>query len=279
VFIRELSVLYNAFSNEQPSPLPELPIQYANFVHWEQQHINSEELATHTSYWRNKLANTQPFMKLTEVPALSPCTTYVFNLSTKLINSLRDMASKQNVSLFILMLTVFKVLLHIYTYEDSIIVGVRDINRIPSETQVLIGQFATRLFLRTKLLANISFRKLLTQVRDTYFEACKYNLANASSGQSLIDCEPVLFNFIQIPLDVKYPPILQSRLIDFVDLKETSQDLNVRIIDEVDKIYGKVAYTNRLFNVDTIQKFFNSYCQLLEQVVSEPEINVSDFKL
>jgi acyl-CoA synthetase (AMP-forming)/AMP-acid ligase II/acyl carrier protein len=277
-FVRELSVLYNAFSNEQPSPLAELPIQYADFVRWEQQYINSQDWATCTSYWKNKLANAKPFMKLTEVPVLSPCTTYSFNLSTKLIKSLREMASKENVSLFILTLTVFKALLYIYTYEDDMIVSVRDINRIPSETQALIGQFATRLFLRTKLSANISFRKLLTQVRDTYFEACKYNLVNVSSGQPLIDCEPVLFNFIQIPSDVKYPSILQSRLIDFVDLKETSQDLNVRIIDEVDKVHGKVVYTNRLFNVDTIKNLFNSYCQLLEQVVYEPEINVSDLK-
>lgn len=278
IFVRELSVLYNAYSNEQPSPLAELPIQYADFVRWEQQYINSEEWTTCTSYWKNKLADAQPFMKLTQVPFLSPCTTYNFNLSTQLIKSLREMASKENVSLFILMLTVFKALLSIYTDTDDIIIGIRDINRISSETKALIGQFATKILLRTKLSANISFKKLLIKVQKTYFEAYKHNLVNVSSGQPLIDCEPVLFNFIQIPSDVKYPSILQSKLIDFIDLKETSQDLNVRIIDEVDKVYGKVAYTNRLFNVKTIENFFNSYCKLLEQVVNQSEINVSDFK-
>ncbi|MBG1262820.1 AMP-binding protein [Nostoc commune] len=278
VLVRELSVLYNAFSNKQPSPLAELPIQYADFVRWEQQHINSEEWSICNSYWKNKLANAQPFFKLTQVPVLSPCTTYSFNLSTKLIKSLRDMASKENVSLFILMLTVFKALLYISTNDDDIIVGVFDNNRIPSETQALIGQFATRLLLRTKFSVNLPFRKLLIQVRDTYFEGCKYNLPNINSGQPLIECEPVLFNFIQIPSDVKYPSILQSSLIDFADLKETSQDLNVRIIDEVDKVYGKVFYTNRLFNIDKIDNLFNCYCRLLEQVVCQPEINVSDLK-
>lgn len=133
--------------------------------------------------------------------------------------------------------------------------------------------------LRTNLWANLSFRKLLKQVRDTFSEGCKYNVSNINSGRRLIDCDPVVFNFIQIPSDVKYPSILQTKLVDFVDLKELSRYLEVRIIDDIDKVYGKAAYTNRLFDADKIEKLFDSYCQLLGQVVRQPEIKISDLNL
>ena len=189
------------------------------------------------------------------------------------------MGRKENVSLFILTLTVFNVLLYTHTGQDDIVLGVLNANRNPYETKSLIGFFANRFLLRTNLSGNPAFRELLGRVRDLYFESYDYqSLPNIQSGQSAIDHAQVFFNFIPIPRDVKYPPILQTRLVNLGDWQVIEQDLNLRIYDEEDRVHGTLAYTTRLFDAKIIEHLANLYCQMLEQVVQQPEIKLAEYR-
>jgi amino acid adenylation domain-containing protein len=270
VFMEEFSVLYNAFNKGLPYRLTELPFQFVDFVHWQQQFMSGELKDIYDDYWKNKLANAQPiFEPSRELEQLLPALSYTFELSTNLINSLREMARKKKVSLFIIMLTAFKLLLHTYTGKNDIVVGVMNANRNPYETKCLIGFFANRLLLRTHLDGNPSFRELLIQVCDLYFESYDYqSLPGIHSGIAAIDHAQVMFNFIPVPRDALYPPIEQSKLVNFGGgAMITEHDLNLNILDEEDRVHGRLIYTNRLFDAKTIEYLVNLYRQILEQAV------------
>ena len=270
VFIKELSVLYNAFDKGLPSGLEQLPFQFVDFVRWQQQYISGEVKEIYDDYWKNKLADAQPiFEPSRELGKLLPAIAHPFELSTNLINSLRKMGRKENVSLFIIMLTAFKLLLHIYTGKNDILVGIINANRNPFESKFLIGFFANRVLLRTNLDGNPSFRELLVRVSDVYFESYDYqSLPNIQSGIAAIDHAQVFFNFAPIPKNIKYPPILQTKLVGSGGgAKVTEQDLNLSISDEEDRVQGMLFYTNRLFDAKTIEHLVNLYRQILEQVV------------
>src|SRR5208282_919887 len=52
ILIREMAVLYDAFCSDRPASLPELPIQYADFAHWQRQWLEGEVLETQLAYWK-----------------------------------------------------------------------------------------------------------------------------------------------------------------------------------------------------------------------------------
>ena len=177
------------------------------------------------------------------------------------------------------MLTGFNVLLYTYTGKDDIVLGVPNANRNPYETRSLIGFFANRLLLRTNLSGNPSFRELLGRVRDLYLESYDYqSLPSIQTGQSSIDNAQVFFNFILIPREVKYPPILQTRLVNLGDFKVIEKDLNLKIYDEEDRVHGTLAYTSRLFDANIIEHLANLYCQMLEQMVQQPEMKLAEYR-
>jgi hypothetical protein len=270
VFMEELSVLYHAFNKGLPSGLAELPFQFVDFVDWQQQYISGELKEIYDDYWRNKLANAQPIFEPPQaLGQLLPTIVVPFELSTNLINSLRKMGARENVSLFIIMLTAFKLLLHIYTGKTDIVLGVMNANRNPYETKCLIGFIANRLLLRTNVSGNSSFRELLIQVRDLYFESYEYqSLPDIQSGIAAIDHAQVMFNFISVPKKALYPPIEQSKLVNFGGgAMITEQDLNLNILDEEDRVHGRLAYTNRLFDAKRIEYLVNLYRQILDQAV------------
>ena len=64
VFIRELADLYKAFSNDEPCPLPPLPIQYVDFAHWQREQLQGEELTQHLAYWKRKLDGALTILEL-----------------------------------------------------------------------------------------------------------------------------------------------------------------------------------------------------------------------
>jgi len=100
VFLRELSTLYAAFSTNQPSPLPELPIQYADFAIWQRDRIQGEFLATKLKYWKQQLSGELPVLQLPTDRPRPSVTTFAgakqyFTFSTTLTNALKQLSNKK----------------------------------------------------------------------------------------------------------------------------------------------------------------------------------------
>ena len=128
ILLRELGSLDAAFCVGQPSPLPPLPIQYADFAHWQRQWLQGEVLETQLSYWKQQLGGSLPVLEMpTDRPRPTVQTfrgaSQAFVLPRTLAESLKELSRQEGATLFMTLLAAFKVLLQRYTGQEDILVG------------------------------------------------------------------------------------------------------------------------------------------------------------
>ncbi|HEX2077383.1 MAG TPA: amino acid adenylation domain-containing protein, partial [Longimicrobium sp.] len=166
VLYRELSALYAAFSRGEPSPLPELPIRYAEYAAWQREHLAGGEMERQLAWWRERLAGAP---ELLELPADLPhagrrgsrAGRERMVLPPELLRALRAAARSEGATLFMALLSAFQLLLSRYSGQDDVVVGTPVSGRGRPETEGLIGFFVNTLALRTELSGDPSFRELL----------------------------------------------------------------------------------------------------------------------
>jgi hypothetical protein len=171
VLIQEMAALYQAFAAGKPSPLPELPIQYADFAVWQREWLQGEVLEKQLGYWKQQLASAPAVLELSTDRPRPPVPTFQgaqlpFALSQPLTEALKELSQREGVTLFMTLLAAFKTLLYRYTGQEDVIVGSPIANRNQAEIGGLIGFFVNTLVLRTDLEGNPSFRELLGRVRE-----------------------------------------------------------------------------------------------------------------
>jgi hypothetical protein len=174
IFLHELGILYSAFVEGRPSPLPALSIQYADFAAWQREQMQGESAERHLSYWRGQLADLPPLDLPTD--RLRPTERHYqgalhrFTLPQELATSLRALAQQEGVTLYMMLLAAFQILLYRYTGQEDIAVGTPIANRTRPEIEDLIGLFINTLVMRIDFSDNPTFRSLLQQVRRTALE-------------------------------------------------------------------------------------------------------------
>ena len=154
VFIQELSSLYQAFAAGEPSPLPELPIQYADFALWQRQWLSGEVLETQLNYWQQQLDGAPELLQLpTDRPRPTVQTyrgaTQTFSLNSDLTQKLQTLSRNSGTTLFMTLQAAFATLLYRYSGQSDILIGSPIANRNRSEIESLIGFFVNTLVLRT----------------------------------------------------------------------------------------------------------------------------------
>ena len=156
ILTHELAVLYTAFSAGRPSPLPPLPIQYADFAHWQQQWRHSAARDAALAYWQEQLHDPLPVLELpTDRPrtaALSFDTArQLLRLPEELVQALTRLCRREGSTLFMTLLAAFKILLYSYTGQVDLCVGTLLTNRPRPEIEGLLGLFINTVLLRTNL--------------------------------------------------------------------------------------------------------------------------------
>ena len=179
VLHRELSVLYRAFSHSQPSPLADLPIQYADYAVWQREWLKGPELERQLSYWKKQLEGSPGVLNLPADHPRPAVQTFrgarrSIELSKELSQGLKALSRKEGVTLFMTLLAAFQTLLYRYTRQEDIVVGSPIANRNRTEVEGLIGFFVNTLVLRTDLSGNPSFREVLQRVRKVALEGYEH---------------------------------------------------------------------------------------------------------
>ena len=159
VLVHEFATLYTAFSNGRPSPLEELPMQYADYAQWQREWLSGEVLAEQLSYWKRQLAGAPPVLELpTDRPRPAVQSfkgaTEPLSISADVSESLKTLSRSEGVTMYMLLLAAWQVLLSRYTGTDDIIVGSPVAGRNRAEVEQLIGFFVNTLVLRTDLSGN-----------------------------------------------------------------------------------------------------------------------------
>ncbi|HEV3048982.1 MAG TPA: condensation domain-containing protein, partial [Longimicrobium sp.] len=167
----ELSALYEAFARGEPSPLPELPVQYADFAVWQRGWLSGEVLERQIAWWRDRLEGAPPLLELpTDHPRPAVPDTRagrVFRaLPAETAEGVRALARREGATLYMVLLAALDLLLARWSGQDDVVVGTPIANRTRRETEGLIGFFVNTLALRTDLSGNPSFQALLGRVRE-----------------------------------------------------------------------------------------------------------------
>ncbi|MBG1266528.1 non-ribosomal peptide synthetase, partial [Nostoc sp. WHI] len=176
IFIREITTLYQAFTQGKPSPLEELTIQYADFAHWQRQYLSGQVLETQLNYWQKQLANSPPLLELPSDrtrPAVQSFagSTEQFQLDKQLTIKLISLSHSSGTTLFMTLLAAFATLLARYSNQEDIVIGSPIANRNRREIEPLIGFFVNTLVLRSNLQGNPTFVELLSRVKQVAMDA------------------------------------------------------------------------------------------------------------
>jgi acyl carrier protein len=150
VLVRELSILYEAFLESRPSPLSDLPLQYADFACWQRQWLQGEVLDKQLGYWKKQLAGEIPHLELPTdrprgVQRSFQGATISFRLSQELTADLYRLSRQEGATLFMTLLAAFQTLLYRYTGQEELLIGTVIANRNRVETEGLIGFFVNTL--------------------------------------------------------------------------------------------------------------------------------------
>ena len=297
VLVRELIALYEASSQSQPSPLPELPIQYADFAHWQRRRLTGEVLERHLGYWKRHLGGGLPILRLPY--DFQPPTVrnhrgrqLQFVLSPELSRELRGLARREDATLFMTLLAAFDVLLARHTGQEDIVVGADISGRNRPEVEGLIGFFINMLVLRTDLSGDPSFRAVLARVREVALGGFAYQdlpyerlveelrPTRSSGAASLFQ---VVFNFENVPSAAAAVPGLQRSGLAVSQYRAGPElvrfDFLLAMAEQGDVVSGAWTYSTELFRPATIELFHRRFETLLKDIVARPGAALSELEI
>ncbi len=292
ILIREFAILYEAFNSNQSSPLPKLPIQYADFAVWQQQNLQGEMLEQQLTYWKQRLSGAPSLLELPidqPRPAVQSYrgAIYRFAVSKALTEELYRLSRRARVTLFMVLLAAFKVLLSRYSGHRDICVGTPIANRTRMETEGLIGFFVNTLVLRTDLSGNPRFTELLKQVREVALGAQTHQ--ELPFERLVEELQPVR--------ELSHSPLfqvmfaLQNAFMQALELPglrinqlETSNksavfNLTLSVVEVENSLSAFLEYDTDLFAESTIGRMAAHIQVLLEGIVNNPEARLSDLPL
>ncbi len=284
VFLGELAALYNAFVDAQPSPLPDLSIQYADYAVWQRNWLQGEVLEKQLAYWREKLAGAPPLLELPTDrprPAIQTANgaTHNFHIPKDLADELNRLSKQENVTLFMTLLAGYEILLARYSGMEDISVGSAIANRTRGETERLIGFFVNTLVLRTDLSGNPGFVDLLARVRETALGAYAHQdipfemLVDELQPERNLSHTPLFqvgFALQNTPLNAQELPDLRLEPLA-LDAGSAKYDITLTLTEGEDGIVGSAEYNTDLFDASTIERMMRHYVHLLAGAAADPE--------
>lgn len=292
VFLRELSTLYAAFSQSQPSPLPKLPIQYADFAVWQRDRIQGEFLATQLNYWQQQLSGDLPILQLPTDRPRPAVTSYngakqYFQVSKTCTEALRQLSQQADATLFMSLLAAFNILLYRYTDQEDIIIGSPIANRNRAELEGMLGLFVNTLVLRNRLNGNPSFLELLHRVREVTLDAYAHQdlpfemLVEKLQPERDLSRNPlyeVMFVLQNTPNSAQEVSDLTLRTVEF-DSGTAQLDIFLSMSESPQGLTGCLEYNTDIFDSTTITQFINHFQTLLENIVANPDQHLSELSL
>jgi amino acid adenylation domain-containing protein/non-ribosomal peptide synthase protein (TIGR01720 family) len=292
VLIREMAALYMAFESGQPSPLPELPIQYADFARWQREWLQGEVLERQLAYWQRELAD----LPLLQLPTDYPRPviqsfaggSVPVALSVPLTRSLRELAHREDCTLFMTLLAGWSALLSRYSGQQEVVVGSPIAGRTRAETEALIGFFVNNLVLRTDLGGDPGFLELLRRVREVTLGAFAHQdlpfekLVDAIRPERDLSRSPlfqVMFVLQNAPMPaVDLPGALSLKPVP-VNHGTAKFDLTLMLWDGGEQLSGSIEYNASLFSVETIGRMVLHLAALLQGIVESPSRPLSRLPL
>ncbi|MBA2350595.1 MAG: TauD/TfdA family dioxygenase [Burkholderiales bacterium] len=291
VVFNELETLYGAFASGRPSPLAELPIQYADYAVWQRERFLAGAYERHLTYWNERLAGA-PMLRLPTDRPRPPVQSFrgaacTVPLSETLSAQLKALSQREGVTLFMTLLAAFQTLLARYTQQDDIVVGTDVANRNRLEIEGLIGFFITHVILRADLSGNPDFLTLLKRVRQVAVDAFAHQDVPFSKLVEALKPErsPGYAPLFQVLFVLQNMPGQNLRLAGLtlselqLDVQTSKFDLAVFVYETGRGIVSNWVYKTDLFDAATVRRMAGHYETLLGSIIEQPDAPLSTLEM
>ncbi|HJX27332.1 MAG TPA: amino acid adenylation domain-containing protein, partial [Thermoanaerobaculia bacterium] len=295
ILVREVAALYPAFAADRPSPLPELPVQYADFSVWQRSWLHGEVLEQEIAFWRGQLAGLPPLLELPSDrprPALlsQRGANRTVRLPAPLVRQAEALGRREGATLFMVLLAAFQALLARTSGQDDLAVGSPVAGRNRVETEGLIGFFVNTLVLRGDLTGTPTLREMLGQVRETALAAWLHQdvpfekLVEELAPRRSLAHAPL----VQVMLALQNAPLGKLEIQDLrlrpVEVAGTTAklDLTLSFAESAGSdraLEGAIEYAIALFDAATIDRLGEQFERLLTVATAEPDLRLAELPL
>ncbi|WP_148639250.1 non-ribosomal peptide synthetase, partial [Aquimarina longa] len=292
ILVSEFAELYSALQSGQEAKLPKLSLQYSDYALWQREYVDGTVLENQLLYWEDKLKNVSPLLLPTDYARPSEQSnagsSFSFELDKELSDALKALCKEEDITLFMMLLSAFKVLLSRYSNQDDICVGTPIANRTQSDLEGIIGFFVNTLALRSDLSEDPSFKEVLQQVRNTTLGGYDHNLAPFEKivdrvakkrDMSMSPLFQVLFALQNAPEEgnvdlegLSFSPYEYTEKTSQFDLVLTAEEAE-------SGISLRMEYCTALFKQDTIRRMMVHYKNLISSIVSDVTQSISSLSI
>ncbi|HSK79061.1 MAG TPA: non-ribosomal peptide synthase/polyketide synthase, partial [Thermoanaerobaculia bacterium] len=291
ILVGEVGALYGAFSRGLPSPLPELPVQYADYASWQRQVFAGESLEKALSWWRERLVDA-PVLELPTDrprPAIQGLrgSTVVSDLPAALVLGLKALARAEGATLFMGVTAAFSALLSRLSGQTDLTVGTPVANRHKTEVEGVIGFFVNTLVLRTDLSGEPSFRELLGRVREVAVSAFQHgevpfsqvveevrperSLSHTPLFQAICALGNAPTSTLELP-GLRFTPVAASA-------DSVLFDLSLTVGETAEGGQTILQFRTEIFDRSTALRLLESWATLLCAVAADPDLRLPDLPL
>ncbi|GGA41733.1 hypothetical protein GCM10010981_33430 [Dyella nitratireducens] len=292
VVVREMAALYPAFMQGRPSPLPDLPIHYADFATWQRQWLSGDVLERQRDYWKRRLAGSPGLLALPTDRPRPPSPSYAGStvpmaVPAALVSRLQTLGSATQSTLFMVLCAAFNVLLARYANQTDICIGTPIANRHRADIEELIGFFVNTLVLRTQVDLADDFHALLRQVHQHTLDAYAHQdvpfeqlveVLQPERNTSYAPLFQVMLTLHNTPMDELALPGLSMSVVGSESVT-AKFDLSLSLMESKDGLQGYFEYSTDLFDPSTIERMRNHLVRLLQMIVAEPNTAVGDLAM
>ncbi|HEX6862051.1 MAG TPA: amino acid adenylation domain-containing protein, partial [Thermoanaerobaculia bacterium] len=292
VLVREVAEIYGALADGRPSPLPELPVQYADFAVWQRRGLVEGALESRLAWWRAQLQGAPTVLDLPSDRPRPPVQGFrgrrePLLLNGELVESLRSLGRREGATLYMVLLAAFQVLLARHSGQDDLLLGSPVAGRSRVEMEGLIGFFVNTLVLRGDLRSDPTLRELLARTRATTLGA--FDRQDVPFERLVEELEPQrdlsrnpLFQALLVLQNTPLPrldlPGLEAGLLE-VDNGTSRFDLSLSLTEQGGGLAGWMEHSADLFDGITVRRMLDRLTALLGGLATGAERRVSELPL
>ncbi|MFD2168455.1 amino acid adenylation domain-containing protein [Tumebacillus lipolyticus] len=286
VFSKEMSALYEAFTAGKSSPLPELPVQFADYSAWQRNWLQGEVLARKLDYWVDQLKQSEAPQIRTDFPRPEQMSkrgkTIQFDLSVELTERLNDLSAQLGVTLYMTLISAYHLLLSRLSGQDDILVGSPVANRYRKETEEMIGYFIGNVPMRGDLSGDPTVSELFQRVRTSTLGAYEHQMVPQYLISNALERKTALYNALFIlqnmPISEISLPGVTSSMIE-PDMDVSKFDMTITMIEMEGRLQGYLEFSTDLFLLSTAERLMGQYQEILLAFAEDPTQRISQIRV
>ncbi len=286
ILIRELQALYGGRDLDPPV------LQYRDFVNWQKELFNQPQFSKQEQYWLEQFNNEVPILNIPTDNLRMPIQSFIgrkkhFTIGADIFYKLKAICADSGSTMFMLLFAAFNVLLHRYSGQEDIVVGIPVSGRKHIDTRNIVGMFVNTLPIRTYPKSNISFLEYLINVKESILMA----LENQDYQYEM------LVDKLKVPRELNRNPLfdvlfsLQNTDMPELDIAgltmnlcninnhKSKFDISMLVTEKDTNLEFCLEYCTDLFNDDYISRFQEHFTNILDDVSADSQKCISDIEI